>query len=145
MGKKHFVLFLSVIFILFTLTASVSAQDVDIDSMDREQLLQLIMLIQNKLTNADPAAEITPEPEGPMIPEATPTPELKIFSIYENKKLMIEALPGYMFVQPETGNDDDGDDTGPTVTKTPAPTCPPGCEWYCPPQPSVLACGCWCG
>ena len=144
MAKKHFVSILLFIFIMLTLTTAVSAQNVDIDSMDREQLLMLIQMIQDKLTNADSAAGNTPESEGPAIPTVTPTPELKVFSIYENKKLMIEALPGYMFVQPESGEDPD-ENKGPGVTKTPEPACPDGCHWFCPPQPSVLACGCWCG
>ena len=146
MGKKHFVFILLFFLVIFTLLAAVSAQDVDIDSMDREQLLMLIQLIQSKLLNDEPAdvpdAEATPEPKGPVIPAATPTPELKIFSIYENKKLMIEALPEYMFIPKDSGDPDE--DKGPGITTTPVPDCPDGCVWFCPPQPSVLACGCWC-
>ena len=148
MERKLLFLVMLAVSVLFLLTAGiVSAQDIDLDSMDKEQLLQLIQLIQKKLIEPDAPAESTPEPSGPVIPAETPTPEPRLFSIYENKKLIIEALPGYIFDRGETPEPDTNKKDG-GGKKDPTPEvhdCPPGCSWFCPPQPSVLACGCWCG
>ena len=112
MRDKYFlsILFMVLVMLVFTI-ASVSAQEeINVDSMDNEQLTTLLLQILNKLQQEeDPAAETDPETVKPEIPaEATAVPaaatetieEVFQITIYDNKKLIIEALPEYMFIQP---------------------------------------------
>ena len=74
--------------------------------MNNEQLLQLLQQIIDRLGSEESGEEKTPGPESEsVIPIASPTPGPGRFSIYKNKKLIIEALPGYMFIQPENDPD----------------------------------------
>ena len=101
-------LILTVIAIFMLCTGSASAQDVDIENMDNEQMTTLLQQIMQKLQQEEePMAETDPEPETSST-AATPVPtadskmteEVAKITIYENKKLIIESLPGYMFIQP---------------------------------------------
>ena len=121
---------------------SISAQSVDIENMNNEQLMQLLLQIMNRLESE--GSEETPEPSAPMGPTATPTIVPTAFSIYEIKKLIIEALPGYMFVQPEDETEPDPQKTPTGGKKTPEPVmhdCGP-CFWYCPPDGDLCYCRC---
>ena len=83
------------------------AQDIDIENMDDAELLALLQTIMQKLEqggSAEPAAE-GPASASSAIPEAKP--DLSGFEIYENKKLTIEKLPDYMFIQKPTGGDNE--------------------------------------
>ena len=104
MGRKGLLIVLSVILVMTAIfVSSVSAQDVDISNMDNAQLMQLLQAIMLKLGSPDdPAAQTVgteeiSEPEGTPVPDEYP--EKSAFSIWKNKKLMIEALPDYMFIQ----------------------------------------------
>ena len=88
---------------------SVSAQEIDVNSMDNEQLTALLLQIMDKLQQQEtPAADPSPEAgsQETTVPAATTVPvietesEMAGFSVYENKKLIVEALPSYMFIQP---------------------------------------------
>lgn len=130
---KHWILMILILPALFLLTAgSISAQSVDIENLNNEQLMQLLLQIMDKL-ESEGSAE-TPEPVAPMVLTPTPTIIPTAFSIYELKKLIIEALPEYMFVQPEDHSEPDSPQkTSTSETKTPEPAkgkCPPPCYWY---------------
>ena len=107
MPKRSFILILIVLSVMFTLSACpVSAQDTDIDSMTDEQLMLLLQTIMQKLEQGEPDAEAAEnggsEPAaGPVADRETETvPESRLFRVYENKKLIVEALPEYMFIRP---------------------------------------------
>ncbi len=108
---KNKSLFLILFAILVILTVSVSssfAQDVDISNMDHEQLLQLMQQIMEKLEQEEGIAEESNEaPVSIMTPMPETGNETRIFSIYENKKLILERLPDYYFTQPQTIEEDD--------------------------------------
>ncbi len=84
---------------------SASAQEIDVDSMDNEQLTALLLQIMDKLQQQDgPEKEVqeTPEPAVTEVPSAEPEriEEVIQITVYENKKLIVESLPAYMFIQP---------------------------------------------
>ena len=117
MKDKSVFLKLLLIFGLLMISAvSVCAQDVDISDMDNAQLLQLLQAIMQKLEAADGSAaetidsEVSSEPAAAMIPAYDR--EVRKFSIWENKKLMVEALPGYMFVQQNQDEPENEPDPG---------------------------------
>ena len=91
-------------FLVFT--GVISAQNVvDVEGMDNEQLTALLMQILTKLQQEEePEAEVseTPAPTAAPVRAADPEAieEAIQITIYENKKLIVEALPGYMFIQP---------------------------------------------
>lgn len=102
------ILFLSFT-ILVSSIASVSAQQIDVDNMNNEQLTALLLQILDKLQQEEtPAADTafnekspdTPVPTAALTPVIESEPEAMIFSVYEDKKLTVEALPAYMFIQP---------------------------------------------
>ena len=106
MRNRRFFLVLSAVLAMFAfLFVSASAQDIDIEGMDNEQLTALLMQILTKLQQEEePEAEIseTPAPTAAPVRAADPEAieEVIQITIYENKKLIVEALPGYMFIQP---------------------------------------------
>ncbi len=110
---KNLLLIVIVILAAVSFTAA-SAQDVDISNMDNEQLLQLLQAIMQKLdASEEPAAETvdtekSSEVASVMIPAEDP--EKGKFSIWSNKKLIIEALPGYMFIPKEQDEPSDKPD-----------------------------------
>lgn len=91
-------------FLVFT--GVISAQNVvDVEGMDNEQLTTLLLQILDKLQQKEePEAEaqVTPALTATPVPTAEPETieEVIQITIYDNKKLIIEALPGYMFIQP---------------------------------------------
>ena len=104
----------------------VSAQDVDLSNMDNAQLMMLLQAIMQKLEQGESDGEaVTPVPEIVLTPEAAG----KIFSIYENKKLILERMPDWYFNRgPNTveEEDDNPPDNPGKKKKT-----PPECENYC--------------
>ena len=106
MRNRRFFLVLSAVLAMFAfLFVSASAQDVDVEGMDNEQLKALLMQILTKLQQEEePETEIseTPAPTAAPVRAADPEAieEVIQITIYENKKLIVEALPGYMFIQP---------------------------------------------
>ena len=106
MRNRRFFLVLSAVLAMFAfLFVSASAQDIDIEGMDNEQLTALLMQILTKLQQEEePETEIseTPAPTAAPVRAADPEAieEVIQITIYENKKLIVEALPGYMFIQP---------------------------------------------
>ena len=146
MKKYCFTLLIVIFSAIFVLSVSpVSAQETDIDSMTNEELLLLLQSILQKLDQD----ETSPETVEPSSPSPTPRPlaenntetGIRLFQVYENKKLIIEALPSYMFIQPtqevsepdknKENNDgkddnDDNDDFCPPIEP-----CMPGSDDYC--------------
>ena len=147
-----------IIFMFFALTLTfsvVSAQDVD--NMSNEELTTLLLQIMQKLQQEeDPASETDPEVQETPAPTTAPVPaadpeaieEVIQITIYENKKLIIEALPGYMFIQPtqepipEISGSEPTIYTEPTFGKPCAPAIGGYLYWgYCG-NSTVLSCGC---
>ena len=89
--------------------ASVSAQDIDVDNLDNEELLALVQAIMQKLENEGSAELTAEEPEQPAVTDfgEESGPDPVGFEIYKNKKIMVEALPAYMFIQKPSGKDKD--------------------------------------
>lgn len=85
-------LVLTALFTVFCLCAgTAAAQDINVDEMDNAQLLMLLQNIMQKLEQDDqtPAATAIP-----------PLTDPRVFQVYLNKKLIIESLPSYYFVNP---------------------------------------------
>ena len=108
MKRISILFFLSAVMFLLSFIG-VSAQQIDVDSMDNEQLTALLLQILDKLQQeetpaADTASEAksseTPVPTATLAPVIETEPETMSFSVYENKKLTVEALPADMFIQP---------------------------------------------
>ena len=152
--KKSVILILFAVLAMMTVSIlSVSAQDIDVDSMDNEQLTVLLMQILGKLqqdetpaAGTDPEIAETPTSTPEPVPAADPEAIVEIFqiAIYDNKKLIIEALPSYMFIQPteapkpEKPAPNGGKDTEPAPEAT--PVCPYPRTWGCD-----INGNCWCG
>ena len=107
-GKISLIIF-AVLAVLTVFIFSASAQQIDVDSMDNEQLTTLLLQILDKLQQEEtPAADTafeaksseTPAPTATLAPVIETEPETMSFSVYENKKLTAEALPAYMFIRP---------------------------------------------
>ena len=114
---------LNCLLLLMTLLLSIcsaSAQSPDLSGMSREELEALQQEILDRLPTETPTSVPTEAPTSTPFPTAVPTeiptatptamPGSRTFNIYENKKLIVEALPGYMFINkpPEEGGDDGG-------------------------------------
>ena len=136
MRNRSICLLLFLIFaILVSSIASVSAQQIDVDHMNNEQLTTLLLQILDKLQQeetpaADAASEAksseTPVPTATLAPVIETEPETMSFSVYENKKLTAEALPAYMFIrptQPPKPERGDGDTSGSGGTNTSSEDC----------------------
>ena len=108
--KKY--LFFLIVASIFTLSivssASVSAQDIDIENMDNAELLALLQAIMQKLEKDGSAEESVEESLQPAVigPAEESAPNSARFEIYINKKLTIEKLPEYMFIRKPTGGDE---------------------------------------
>ena len=117
MKDKSVFLKLLLIFGLLMISAvSVCAQDIDISNMDNAELLQLLQVIMQKLEMPDNSAAETIDSEDSSGSAAAMIPaddhETMKFSIWKNKKLIVEALPGYMFVQQDQDEPEDEPDPG---------------------------------
>ncbi len=155
MKKSAFLILFSVLVMLSFSIISVSAQEINVDNLDNEQLTALLLQILGKLQQEEePEAEpqMTPAPTATPVPAAEPETieEVIRITIYDNKKLMIEALPGYMFIQltqepiPEisVGDEEPTIYTEPTFGKPCAPAIGGYIYWgYCG-HSTVLSCGC---
>ncbi|MBQ6508157.1 MAG: hypothetical protein IJI07_01665 [Flexilinea sp.] len=105
-------------------------------SDDKAELEALLTAIMQKLQEEpeEPAAA----PEIPAVAaavsetEAEPAGDILSFTIYENKKLMIEKLPEYMFIQPtqppkpDKPEKKDGSNNGGKKDRSPE-----DCEYHC--------------
>ena len=160
MKKRIFILIIIVLSAAAVLSfSSVSAQDVDLDSMTNEQLLILLQTITQMLEERHSAAETSeisePDPVGTPLAENDPETALKgkVFRIYDNKKLIIEGLPSYMFIRP-VENEEEPEEPVPGKKKE-GPgdpgSCPAGtlcddydsyCTWVLTPDGECL---CMCG
>ena len=93
-------------------------------SDDKEELEALMMMIMQKLQNQESSENELPAPTTMPVSE---TENEKENSIWENKKLIIEALPGYMFIQPtkeiapDSGGSSGGSNNGGSSKPTPEP------------------------
>ena len=155
MKKSAFLILFSVLVMLFFSIISVSAQEINVDNLDNEQLTTLLLQILDKLRQEEePESEVseTPAPTAAPVPAAEPETieEVIQITIYDNKKLIIEALPGYMFIQPtqepipeiSVGDEEPTIYTEPTFGKPCAPAIGGYIYWgYCG-HSTVLSCGC---
>ena len=139
MRKKTFLLvFMVVLAMSAFLIGSAAAQEVDIDSMDNAQLMQLLQSIINKL-ETDEAEEPAPEPADPVPSDEEPETEITVpevpepasiqeaeageepkITIYENKKLIIGRMPDSYFVPKDSGGGEKKDNP-PSKKKPPRP------------------------
>ena len=150
--KKHrtIVKRLVVVFALLITSAffvmSVSAQDINLDNMDDEQLMLLMQAISQKLqkneesagegsdtvTNEPSAADQakgaedtdqktlrSSDPSGVSEKQVTRAIDAKKYQIYENKKLIIGRMPDSMFVRKPTGDGGGEEEPVPEDPKTP--------------------------
>ena len=119
MHRYRFLLILTVLFAVFSLCAcAASAQDINVDEMDNAQLLMLLQNIMQKLEQEDQT------PAATAIPPLTDT---RTFQVYLNKKLIIEALPSYYFVNPTAEPEESGEPGKPDTT----PSCDEMCANAC--------------
>ena len=104
MKKRHsFLIIIAVLSMLIFSASFVSAQEIDVETMDNAELMALLQAIMQKLEtdgSAEPVSEGTAE--EPVV-NLTEEPAPARFEIYENKKITVEALPAYMFIQKPTG------------------------------------------
>ena len=115
-GKEHimkrtvrnWVLFAALaLFIL--LAGAAGAQDVDVSTMSNEELMVLLQSIMERLSEDSTGAEAVTTVSADDTPAQVTEEEAETFSVYTNKKLIVEALPGYYFIRkPTGGNDVDG-------------------------------------
>ena len=163
-NKRIFLIFFTVLVILAATIVSVSAQDIDVDSMDNEQLTALLLQILGKLQQDEtPAAETDPDISETPASTAEPVPaadleaieEIIQITIYDDKKLIIEKLPEYMFIQPtkpakpekpetpnKTNNNNDNhgtDDSHGFVWDNDGEYCLPPYHWECDSDGCVCA------
>ena len=135
MMKLHVLLFFLVIAV-FTLSFSCSsAQNIDVSNMDNAQLLELLQAIMQKLeTEGSEAGTVKETPGSPVGTAKTGEApiELDKFQIYENKKLILERLPDWYFVQKnKDGGNDDGDNNNPSDPGMTLEECEKACWDMC--------------
>ena len=107
MVKRSFILVFFVIMMILSAAFSVSGQDIDVSSMDNEELSVLLQQILSRLEQTGSAGAEASETDPSAAPAASSAaPERPKFSIWKNKKLIVEAMPGYMFVQKTTEEPD---------------------------------------
>lgn len=127
----------------------VSAQKADVDSMTNEELLLLLQSVMQKLAQDDAASsESAQTPSAELDPEKLP--EIGTFQVYLNKKLVVEGLPSYMFIQPKAEEPEEEPEPEPERKKDDN-ACPPRslcrepdiyCTYYITPDGK---CVCMCG
>ena len=89
---------------------------------DKAELEALLTAIMRRLQQ-DQENTQTGTPKETTVP-ANETEAAAVYSIWENKKLLIEALPSYMFIQPtnEPGHEPGGRNNGGSNNSDPGPT-----------------------
>ena len=100
---KNTAILLFLLLLISMTFSAVSAQDIDINSMDSAQLTALLQQILIKLQQEEDPAAVLPV----NIPFAPEEPQKPAITVWLNKKLMIEALPDYMFIQKAPDKDDE--------------------------------------
>ena len=159
MIKRMIVLLLAVILTMSAVSiASVSSQDIDIDNLDKEQLMFLMQAISQKLQEeesfageeantaandpsaADPAKDAEDSDQKTLQSrsgifsaaekQVTQVKETKKYQVYENKKLVINRLPDSMFIRKPTG-EDEPEPTPDTRTLEEIHNCRPGQTYEC--------------
>jgi hypothetical protein len=119
MPKHKFLLILTTLFTVFGLcVCAAAAQEINVDEMDNAQLLMLLQNIMQKLEQEDQTPEATAIP---------PLTDARTFQVYQNKKLIIESLPSYYFVNPTEVPEDPGKPGKPGNT----PSCQDMCANAC--------------
>ena len=106
---------------------SIPQPELPSDDAELEALLAAIM--QKLQQGEDPEAEKPETPAGTMVPVSDMEDEPEN-STWKNKKLVIEALPGYMFIQPTKPSKPEPDNNDADKPK-PTPVCPPPSTWGC--------------
>ena len=106
---------------------------------DPAELEALLMAIMQKLQQEEPD-DVPEKSAGVSIPAGDPGEEA-VNSIWEDKKLIIEALPGYMFIQPtkepisepvpDNNSRDNSGGKDPVPSSEPTPVCPYPRTWGC--------------
>lgn len=121
MKKRVFLILIGILALLAVSVCSSFAQEIiDLSGMDKDQLIQLLESVKRKLESGGPDApgdDLDPEAsaaEVSAIGENDPesVSDIGRFSVYLNKKLLLEPLPDYYFIRPQTGhsgNDDQSD------------------------------------
>ena len=144
MKKRSIFLFIILILaVLIGFIGTASAQNIDVDDMDNEQLMLLLQSIMQKLESdeaPDTDARNTEGTETTVNADTSSEDEKEIltegagprkFKIYENKKLIIGHMPDSYFVHPNTDEDEIDDNGGPTPgkKKREEPDCGRDCYW----------------
>ncbi len=161
MKKRGSLLLFVILSVVFVLSfVPVSAQEADLGDMTNEQLLLLLQAIMQKLEQDEAAPEALetaapgPVSELPAVNDEQTAPKARLFRIYENKKLIVEALPSYIFVRPEEEDEtpvikdkdkkDDHKEHEDDNSCPPPSLCKPGvyCTYHITPEGK---CVCMCG
>lgn len=122
-GKGFILVLLMVLMAIAFSILTVSAQDVDVENMDNEQLTALLLQILEILQQEeDPAVEaVSPETSAKAVGDSETIEEVIQITIYDNKKLTVEALPAYMFIQPTKEPKPESEEDEPSGNKQPKP------------------------
>ena len=104
---------------------------------DRAELESLLMAIMQKLQQGENTETAAQKPAGTQV-SVIDEPENEI---WENKKLIIEGLPSYMFIQPtkepisepvpDNNSRDNSGGKDPVPSSEPTPVCPYPRTWGC--------------
>ena len=125
MRKRICLILIALLASLAVSVCSSFAQDIDISNMDNAQLMAMLQAIMQKLDDSSQQAEGSGQESVIRIQDAEEA-GVRIFNIYENKKLILERLPDYMFYQPPTEVPEE-----PQPEKDPTPKPKPDCFWTC--------------
>ena len=143
MKKRSIFLFIILsLAVLIGFIGTASAQNIDVDDMDNEQLMLLLQSIMQKLEGdqvpdtdvqntegTETTVNVTTVPEDEKESQTEGSGPRK-FKIYENKKLIIGHMPDSYFVHPNTDEDEIEDNGDPTPgKKKKEDPCPPDCSW----------------
>lgn len=144
MKKRSIFLFIILILaVLIGFIGTASAQNIDVDDMDNEQLMLLLQAIMQKLEKdevSDTDAQNTEGTETTVNVTTVSEDEKEIqteiagprkFKIYENKKLIIGHMPDSYFIRPNTDEEEieESGDPTPGKKKKEEPECDRGCYW----------------
>ena len=130
MTKYRFLLILTAIFAVFSLcVCATAAQDINVNDMDNDQLMVLLQAIMQRLETegTDPETDTEPTAEIRTIIPSVVIESVRTFRVYENKKLIIESLPSYYFINP-TAEPDEPETPG---KEKPTDSCHENCGLAC--------------